>query len=228
MNPVTKEKKKTRLCWDGTTEVNWWETTMNKVTPTEMEANITFGYVHMLFCIWIYNLRIPFPTEDILLVFIDISGCFRWPRVFPDLIGAFGFTIGPLFYAVNAMVFGSIASTTLWEPFHRAISALALSYFSGHHLLEKHKAYLDMVRWSEPPEASVVSVPAKRCSKNKGIVRDDGSEEPSQHNIYVDDNLMADIKRRLARALVAEIEAIFPIMGVPNLLLRTCAVAMDK
>ena len=39
---------------------------------------------------------------------------------------------------------------------------------------------------------------------------------------------MIDIKRRLARALVAAIEAIFTILGLPNLLLCPCAVAMDK
>ena len=48
---------------------------MNEVTPTELEAIITFGYVHMLFYIWIYNLRISFPTQDILLDFIDIPSC---------------------------------------------------------------------------------------------------------------------------------------------------------
>ena len=202
---------------------------MNKVTPTEMEANITFGYVHMLFCIWIYNLRIPFPTEDILLVFIDISSCFRWPHIHPDLVGAFEFIVGPLFYAANVMIFRSIASATSWEPFRRAILAIALSYFGSHHLLEKHKAYLDIVRWSEPQEASLVLVPVQQYSKNKGIIRDDGTKEPSQHNIYVDDNfLMTDINRRLARALVAAIKAIFTIMGVPNVLLRPCAAGMDN
>lgn len=38
---------------------------------------------------------------------------------------------------------------------------------------------------------------------------------------------MADIKQRLARALVVVIEAIFVIMGVPNMLLRPCVMAMD-
>ena len=39
---------------------------------------------------------------------------------------------------------------------------------------------------------------------------------------------MADIKCRLARALVAAIEAIFTIVGVPSLLLRPYTVEMDK
>jgi len=121
--------------------------------------------------------------------------------------------IGPSFYAANAMVFGSVASTTSWEPFRRAIAALALSYFGSHHLKIKHKEYLDMVRWAEDPEESVVFVPASSCSNNKGVINDDGSEQPSQHNIHVDDNMMADIKRRLIQTLVAVIEAIFRYHG---------------
>ena len=136
--------------------------------------------------------------------------------------------IGPLFYAANAMVFGSVASATSWEPFRQAIAALALSYFGSSQLRIKHKKYLDMVKWADEPDESVHFVPAKGCSKNKGLINEDGSEKPSQHNIYVGDNMMADIRRRLVQALVAAIEAIFVIMGLPNLALRPCAVAMDK
>ena len=85
-----------------------------------------------------------------------------------------------------------------------------------------------MVCWSDPSDISVTFVPAQRCSKNKGIIRKDVTKEPSQHTIYVDDNFMVDIQRRLACALVAAIEAIFIVMGVSNLLLRPCGVAMDK
>ena len=49
-------------------------------------------------------------------------------------MGAFGFMIGPRFYAENAMVFGSVASATSWEHFQRAISALAKSYFGNLYL----------------------------------------------------------------------------------------------
>ena len=43
--------KKPRLVWDGTTKVNWYEIPMNEVTPTEDEADITFGYIYVAFCI---------------------------------------------------------------------------------------------------------------------------------------------------------------------------------
>jgi len=123
---------------------------MNEMTSTTNEAEITFGYVYMDFCIWLWNLRITYPDEDILLAFIDISSCFRFPRIFADLVGAFGFIIGPLYYAANAMVFGSVASASSWEPFRIAIAALATAYFFRPELIKKHKHYLDMVKWDAP------------------------------------------------------------------------------
>ena len=46
---------------------------MNGITPTDNEAQITFGYVFMAFIVCIYNLRISFPNEEILLAFMDIK-----------------------------------------------------------------------------------------------------------------------------------------------------------
>ena len=46
LNP--DESKKARLVWDGSTKVNWWETTMNEVTPMSYEGHITFGYVYII------------------------------------------------------------------------------------------------------------------------------------------------------------------------------------
>ena len=113
---------------------------MSKVTPTDNKAVITSGYVYMAFFIWIYNLRIAFPDKDILLVFIGISSCFCWPRIFLCLVEDFGPMIDPIFYAVNTMVFGGVASVTSWKPFRRAITALAISYFGNRYLVSKHKS----------------------------------------------------------------------------------------
>ena len=218
---------KPRICWDGTTKSKAYEITMNEITPRDEEADITFGHIYMSFLIWIWNMRISYPDEDILLAFVDISSCFRWPRIFPCLIGAFGFIIGPLFFAANAMVFGSVASATSWEPFRRAISALALSYFGRQVLVQKHAKLLKMVRWS-PVEDDISFVQATKCTKNQGITTLDGESKPSPHFIYVDDNLMADIRSRMPFTLAAAIEAVYVIMGFPTLALRQCAIALDK
>ena len=61
-----------------------------------------------------------------------------------------------------------------------------------------------------------------------GILNPDGTEQASPHDIYVDDNLMGDVRRRLPYTLVTAIESIFVVLGVPVLVLRPCALALDK
>jgi len=64
---------------------------MNMVTQMELEMEITFGTAFTDLCIWIWNLWISYLNEDIFLAFLDISSCFHFPRIFPNLVGAFGF-----------------------------------------------------------------------------------------------------------------------------------------
>ncbi len=116
-NILIKLGKKPRLIWDGLTRMFWYETSMNMVTPMELKMEITFGTAFTNLCIWIWNFQISYPKEDKLLAFLDISSCFCFPRIFPDLVGAFSFIVGPIFYAANAGVFGSVALASSWELF---------------------------------------------------------------------------------------------------------------
>ncbi len=133
---------------------------MNMATPVELEMEITFGTAFTDLCIWIWNLRISYPDEDIFLAFLDISSCFRFPRIFPDLVGAFGFIVGPIFYAANVGVFGSVALASSWEPFQVAIAALAAAYFFFPDLVAKHDWLLQKLRWwsdaSSPPGSTTI------------------------------------------------------------------------
>ena len=100
--------------------------------------------------------------------------------------------------------------------------------FGKDDLVEKHREYLDMIRWENEPDDNVCFVPAEKCSKNKGIMNDDGTERHTPHFIYVDGNLMADVRHRMRFTLAAAIKAIFTIMGFPCLVLRQCALALDN
>lgn len=229
---IIKPGKKDRLVWDGSTKKYAQEVTMNEVTPIIDEAIITFGYIYMAFLVWIWNLRITYPTDDIILAFIDISSCFRWPRIFPCLVGAFGFIIGPIYYAANAMVFGSKASATSWEPFRRAIAALA-EHYSGssgrESLLRKHEAMLNLINITSPVvDLSTPQTPAARCSINQGVLLPDGTSRNTPHFIYVDDNLMADTANNMKYTLAAAIESIYAILGFPSPDIRPSAIAIDK
>ena len=85
-----------------------------------------------------------------------------------------------------------------------------------------------MIKWSDPPDDNVVFTQAAPCSKNRGILNLDGTEKPSPHHIYVDDDLMGDIRRRLVHTLAAAIQSVFIIMGFPETFLRPYAMALDK
>jgi len=52
----------------------------------------------------IYNTRISHQYVVILLGMADIKVCFRFPRIHPDLTGAFGFMAGGFYNLATAMV----------------------------------------------------------------------------------------------------------------------------
>jgi hypothetical protein len=109
---VMKPGKNNRLVWDGMTTLLALDIVMNQVTPVDREAPITFGHVKIQLYNDIYNARIRHPHEVILLGMADIKACFRFPRIHPDLTGAFGFLAGGFYNLATAMVFRSTTSTS--------------------------------------------------------------------------------------------------------------------
>jgi len=118
---VTKPGTNDRLMWDGTTTLLALDIVMNQVTPINREVPITFGNVKIQLYIDIYNTRFSHPYAVILLGMADIKACFRFPRIHPDLTGAFGFIAGGFYNLATAMVFGCTTSTSSREPFRRGI-----------------------------------------------------------------------------------------------------------
>jgi hypothetical protein len=114
---VMKLGKNDCLVWDGTTIVLALDIVMNQVTPVTCEAPVTFGQVKIQLYIDIYNTRISHPNDVILLGMADIKACFPFPRIHPNLTGAFGFMAGGYYNLATAMVFGSTTSAYSWEPF---------------------------------------------------------------------------------------------------------------
>ncbi len=114
---VIKAGKSDCLCWDGSTAIKPTDIVMNQVTPLTRKAPITFGHVKMQMYIDIYNTRITYWTFIILLAMADVKACLRFPPMHADLTGTFGFLAGGYFNLATAMVFGSTASASSWEPF---------------------------------------------------------------------------------------------------------------
>ena len=95
-----------------------------------------------------------FPDATILLGTADIKACFRFPRIHANLTDAFGFIAGGYFILSIAMVFGSTASASSWEPFCRAIEAMSVVYANRPDLVLKHQKYLDMIQPKQLPAPS--------------------------------------------------------------------------
>ncbi len=132
---------------------------MNQVTPVIREAPITFGHVKMQLYTDIYNTLISYPTFTILLAMADVKACFCFPCIHADLTGAFGFLAGGYFNLATAMVFGSTASASSWEPFQHAIQALSVVCAHRHNLIDKHRKFLDMISWAPLDQAPDLAKP---------------------------------------------------------------------
>lgn len=226
---VVKEGKNPRVVWDGSTKQAPLDVVMNEVTPTMHEAEITFGDTKKKFLTDLYNLRISNPLSMILMALADVKACFRFGRIHPDLTGAFGFLADGFYNLATSMVFGSNTSASSWEPFRRAIEALSAKFSSRDDLVQKHRRFLDMVRWSDDINHPGPFVKACACAVNPGSKDSSGIETSRPARIYVDDALMAAIgKANMERMLAATIEAIFIVMGDANEAIRQCPLAMDK
>ena len=112
---------------------------MNDITPIHKESPITFGSTKIDHMVRLYNLRITYPQEEIVMAAPDIKACFRFPRMHPDLAGSFSFVVGSIFFLATAMVFGLVVSESSWEPFRRAIMAMTHVYFGKKGLEVTHK-----------------------------------------------------------------------------------------
>jgi hypothetical protein len=201
---------------------------MNQVTPVAKEAPVTFGHVKSQIYMDIYNTHISYPTAMILLGLAYVKACFRYPRIHTDLTGAFGFIADKLYNLATAMVFGSTASASSWEAFRQAIEALTKVFANKPDLVIRHKKFIDMLKWEEI-DSSAKLTPAFSCTINCGIMDDAGKRRDLPACIYVDDALMLALNAdHMKMVLVATIEAIFIVMGKPDIVVRQCPLAMDK
>jgi hypothetical protein len=220
--------KNDRIVWDGLTVARPTDIVMNQITAVTQEAPVTFGHVKSQIYMDIYNTRISYPTATILLGLVDVKAFFRYPRIHADLTRAFGFIADKLYNLATAMVFGSTASASSWEAFRRAIKALAKVLANRPDLVLRHKKFIDMLKWEEiGPSAELT--PAFSCTINRGIMDDARNRVYLPACIYVDDALILALNAdHMKMVLAATIEAIFIVMGKPDIAVRQCPLAMDK
>jgi len=225
---IVKPGKNDRLVFDGSIKLNWNSHPVNSMTHVKYEPEVTFGQALPKHLIRIWNLRISYPEKDILLWDDDATGAFRQCKLHPDIAQVFSFIIEQLLFVPCGNTFGSNTSPANWEPVRRAREALAQKLFSDSSLIAKHKEYIARVMFCPPPSASVVFTQAFPDSIHTGVRQADGTPVNTPHNMYVDDNLIAEIPARMKQAMAASIEALFILMGFPEPQKRRIAICMEK
>ena len=93
----------------------------------------------------------------------------------------------------------------------------------------KHKKYLNMITWDVLTDPSSTPVCVISCPLNPGVLDDQGNMIVQPAQIYVDDAILAAIKRPAMGAVLASIiKAISVTMGKPNEQIRQCPLDIDK
>ena len=221
---VVKPGKNDRLIWDGSFIPNWQATCINMMLPKDTEPEIIYGTTFMKHLNAIWNLRITYPTEDILLFDDDVKGAFRHNKYHPDIATAFSFIIEHLLYIPLGGTFGSITSPSNFEPIARARIHLANFLSDRTDLLRKYKHIIDKVKFSEEPDKDTVFVQAVKDSIHKGIQ----DTKKTIYNMFVDDSLFAQIRRVMPHSMAASIEALYIILGFPDIEIRQDPLSLDK
>lgn len=235
---LEKPGKKDRQIFDGSKRYTPTCTPLNMMTSTPFgsEDDCLFGTVRQKLFTRIYNLRISFPDDDIVLHANDVKSCFRQIKLHPDIMGAFSYIIADQLFLSCGLPFGTDFSPQNWEPLRQILEILAERLFDDDSLLVKHKKYLDQLVF----DRSLTSRPAKRRKLtftravadaiNTGVLDEDGQMGPTPHGYYVDDGVYAEIFKmlRIKKAVAASIEAIFVLLGDSALKYRQDPVSFDK
>eukprot|EP00957_Ditylum_brightwellii_P071161 5408658-Ditylum_brightwellii.AAC.1 len=86
------------------------------MTHVKYEPEVTFGQSLPKHLIRIWDLRISYPEDDILLWDDDTNGAFRQCKLHPDIVQVFSFIIEELLFVPCGNTFGSSTGPANWEP----------------------------------------------------------------------------------------------------------------
>lgn len=228
---LNRKQEKDRIIWDGSTRYTPEDFVINRASPVDSEPKITFGQTKNKVCQYAYNVRAEYKNQEVLIGYVDIKACFRYPRFSPEVAGAFGYLMESMghYCLSNAGVFGWIGSAAVWEPFRRAIEKMTeVIYDELEDGQDIHKELIDKISWAEPPPPGTVFTKAVKDALNPGVTDAKGKQLAIPSFFFVDDGILIAVWHKMRRLLNAVIEAIFVVLGRRDDLVRHCHLALDK
>ena len=145
---LTKADSAMRLIFDAAKRYTATSTPINRMTSTrhgtEMACSCGDTFVSLLERIW--DLRITYPSQDIVTHANDVKSCFKQMKLHPDIMPAFSIMVADFLYLQSALPFGTDFSPQNWEPVRRLVEVLAEKLFPDTTLRAKHRQYLDRLQ----------------------------------------------------------------------------------
>ena len=98
-------------------------------TSRGVELRCEYGSVLEKLLIQIWNLRISYPNEDIILHANDVKSCFCRLKHHPDTMGAFSYVIADTLFLSCGLTMGADLSPGTWKVPKRMVKQLATALF---------------------------------------------------------------------------------------------------
>ena len=231
---LTKVDKTLRLIYDATKRFTASSTPINAMTSTSQgsEMDCLYGDTLITLLERIWDLRISYPTTEIVTHANDVKSCFKQMKLHPDIMPAFSIMVADYLYLQSALPFGTDFSPQNWEPVRRIIEVLAEKLFADKSLVIKHHKYLVRLKWEPSLGKPRTFIPAKACTTRTGVLDNKGQPCPTPQRLFVDDSVYAEIyedeRTRIKQTIAAGIEAIFILLGHSDLSKRQDPISFDK
>jgi hypothetical protein len=176
-------------------------------------------YTFILFCTWIWNMRIRYPREEIYLLDDDVTAAFRSFCWHPNLVSMHGMVALGFLILMARLTFGDNTSPPNSEPAFIARRELARHYFNLPDVVERAAKYMPELKILDPTEEEIDSfMQIPPDSKNPGVQGDPAkglAADTPPYRHHVDDNLYGARREFILRAVAASILALYAVFGEP-------------
>ena len=210
--------KKPRFIYDASFLPHLWSHTINTWTTKETEPELEFPSALNEYLVWLWNMRITYPDEEIYPIDDDITAAFRTVCWHPNMVSMHGMVVLNLLFFMCRLSFGDTTCPPHWEPIAVARKHLARYFYDQPDTIERVKQFipnLDIITPSAADIKSIMRIP--RDSKNPGVIDPStGKAKPPPYVHHVDDELYGALARHIKRAIAASILALYTICGFPT------------
>jgi hypothetical protein len=213
---LQKIYKEPRPIFDSSFRVEPSSMAINDWCDKSNEPDIHFPVSFLNFCVWIYNLRISYPTRELYLVDDDVSGAFRHAKYNPNLVALHACLLFGFLFMSTGQTFGDCSSPANFEPIARARQQYAQFLWSQATTLHLARTYLPKLQFQPQPTDPNVFTQSTPDSLNQGVFNSDGSRRPPTFDHHVDDNIYGDVEEFISLGVSASILALYLVLGYPS------------